>query len=440
MGELHDVLNESHEEVLSNQGEDFIKGIRAVTEEITSDLESQIGISSSIQVPSDFKQLFSNLDFGTQINGNTYHLKLRGDGIKVRHIPVVLNYMASQEKSISIPGYVKPDTIWGFEEPENNLEMRYAFELAKQFKEYSKAIQIFLTTHSPAFYALDQTDSDGVNTYLVSQEADCCTVLKQVTHEDTEHLHDKMGLLPLITPYLREIYEHQQQIELLKSEIGDLAENAKCIVLTEDENFGQLQRYFEIHGFQLPETEFVSYLGASQFNSAIALGNYIFSRNNQAKIIIHRDRDYLTEEEVAGYNRKTAKFGFEFFVTDGVDVESHFISPEHINALYPQITIPDANQIIADATQEVRDLSIKRLVNRFFEMNRGVQDVFTKNQELAELYESDVRRYRYGKKVLKAINAKIQKSIGENVDLATYSEHICLARLSDLAVDVWGGD
>jgi hypothetical protein len=80
------------------------------------------------------------------------------------------------------------------------------------------------------------------------------------------------------------------------------------------------------------------------------------------------------------------------------------------------------------------------LVNRFFEMNKGVQDVFTKNQELAELYESDISRYRYGKKVLKAINAKIQKSIGENADLTTYSEHICLARLSALAVDVWGGD
>ncbi|MBE4044311.1 ATP-binding protein, partial [Vibrio parahaemolyticus] len=42
------------------------------------------------------------------------------------------------------------------EEPENNLELKYAFELAEVFRGYSKDIQIFITTHSPAFYALDK--------------------------------------------------------------------------------------------------------------------------------------------------------------------------------------------------------------------------------------------------------------------------------------------
>ena len=98
MGELHDVLNEAHEAVLSSQGEDFISGIREVTESITKELDEQIGISNTIQVPSDFKQLFSNLDFGVRLDGNTYHLKQRGDGIKIRHIPVILKYMSQQEK------------------------------------------------------------------------------------------------------------------------------------------------------------------------------------------------------------------------------------------------------------------------------------------------------------------------------------------------------
>ena len=125
MGELYDVLNEAYADILSTQGEEFISGIQNITKGITEDLSEQIGISNTIQVPSDFKQLFSNLDFGVRLKGNTYHLKQRGDGIKIRHIPVILKYMSEQERSISRAGYVKPDTIWGFEEPENNLELRY---------------------------------------------------------------------------------------------------------------------------------------------------------------------------------------------------------------------------------------------------------------------------------------------------------------------------
>jgi predicted ATP-dependent endonuclease of OLD family len=38
MGELHDVLNEAHSDLLSAQGEGFIGGIQGVTESITSEL------------------------------------------------------------------------------------------------------------------------------------------------------------------------------------------------------------------------------------------------------------------------------------------------------------------------------------------------------------------------------------------------------------------
>jgi energy-coupling factor transporter ATP-binding protein EcfA2 len=87
MGELYDVLNTIHSDALAKQGEGFIGGIQNITSEITKDLDKQLGIPNSIQVPSDFKALFSNLDFGLRKNGNTYHLKQRGDGIKVRREP-----------------------------------------------------------------------------------------------------------------------------------------------------------------------------------------------------------------------------------------------------------------------------------------------------------------------------------------------------------------
>ena len=69
MGELHDVLNTTSHEQLTTQGQTFIGGIQAITNEISKTLDATLKIPNAIQVPSDFKMLFANLDFGLQKNG-----------------------------------------------------------------------------------------------------------------------------------------------------------------------------------------------------------------------------------------------------------------------------------------------------------------------------------------------------------------------------------
>lgn len=425
MGELHDVLNEAHAEILSSQGEEFIRGIQNVTQDITRDLSNQIGISNTIQVPSDFKQLFSNLDFGVRLGDNTYHLKQRGDGIKIRHIPVILKYMSEQERNISRAGYVKPDTIWGFEEPENNLELRYAFELAKTFKEYSKDIQIFVTTHSPAFYALDQTENDGVKTFYISQGDDNCTQIDPVLHDETDDLHESMGLLPLITPYLSKIYAHQNEIEALKSKVEKLENNIKYVVLTEDENHDHVIRYFKAQGCNLDVTEFQSYNGAGQINSAIMLGKYFKVKNPDIIVIIHRDRDYYDNKEIEDIKKKVERHGFVFFVTKGVDLESEYICPRHINAIYPSISIEQAQELISSATDKVKEPSLSRLMDQYFKLNKPAESAYYKQiKKLEQMYNENIERYRYGKKVLGELKSMIQSVIKENPDIFIETDFI----------------
>lgn len=438
MGELHDVLNEAHRDVLAHQGEEFITGIQQVTNEITSELQGQIGIANTIQVPSDFRSLFSNLDFGSRIDGNTYHLKQRGDGIKVRHIPVILKYMSDEEKNISIPGYVKPDTIWGFEEPENNLELRYAFELAKTFKDYSREIQIFITTHSPAFYALDETEQDGVNTFYVSQDEANCTLINRVTHEDTDDLHDKMGLLPIITPYLTEIYNRDQEIEQLVNRVNQLQTTAACFVLTEDEDQDFIKKYFEVNGFNLAETEFISYSGADQIDASMVVANYLAEKWPNAAVVIHRDRDYLTDEKIAALRGKISRNGYSFYVTRGVDVEGQFVNAAHVTALYPAISIRDAEAMIEQATQEAEEDSVNRLIDQYFKNEKPVNQAYARKfWELRQQYLGNRERYRYGKKVFGLLKSKIQRNIRANPDLLRHSPHIVDQDLSEISLRVW---
>ena len=437
MGELHDVLNEAHAQILKDQGEDFIDGIKAVTSQITEDLEDQIGISSTIQVPSDFRLLFSNLDFGSNIDGNIYHLKQRGDGIKVRHIPIVLKYMSEQEKNISIPGYVKPDTIWGFEEPENNLELRYAFELAETKKRYAKDIQIFLTTHSPAFYSLDKDDTDGVNAYYVERDDIGCTMIRQITHADNDSIHDQMGLLPIISPYLEKIYKSQQKVDELATRLDEIGANTECVILTEDANQTRVREFFAINEFKMETTEIFSYAGADQLNAAILLAKYIATKNPDAHIVIHRDRDYLTDSEIEKLRKSVEQHEFYFFVTQGVDIESHYLCPDHICELYPDIEHEDAINLINEATNQVQDDSLSRLYDRHLKKrpNNGAY-----GREIAEIqsrYEANKPRYRYGKKVCGTLTALLQQRTGNNVNLYQQSGFLVYEQLNSIANTIW---
>ena len=441
MGDLHDVLHEAHEGSMTKQGEGFISGIQKITKGITKELEAQIGLPNTIQVPSDFRLLFSNLDFGSKDGTNTYHLKQRGDGIKVRHIPVILKYMAEQEKNIAIPGYVKPDTIWGFEEPENNLELKYAFELASMFRKYAKDIQIFVTTHSPAFYALHNDGDDSVRTFFVRREDDLCTSIQQVDHTNSTSIydiHDRMGLLPLITPYLKEIYEAEAKVRDLEGKIALAAGNKKCLVITEDAKPNAIKAIFEANGFCSEDTEFFSYNGKDQLKGALILGKYLKERKPNVTIVVHRDRDYLSIEEVAELEEMFTKNKLHFFCTKGVDAESHFLTPEHLQATGIQIEASELNALIDEATLDTRTDSLNRLIDHVMRTIKPENGAYAKLLRSLEVdYENNPTHYRYGKKVLGSLESKLQKLLKTNIDLEVPSPALGVDLLKKISDSIW---
>lgn len=127
--------------------EKFNTDLGAQAAELRSEFNLQTGIETSISLPSSYGALFQAFDVKTKGEyGDAVSLDNRGDGIRVRFLPAILNYIAENSKK---------QHVWGFEEPENSMEYRRAFELSKTMSEvYSKNAQIFITTHSPAFIDL----------------------------------------------------------------------------------------------------------------------------------------------------------------------------------------------------------------------------------------------------------------------------------------------
>ncbi len=126
--------------------------------ELTSSISASLGLNTRLALPRDLYHIFERLDF---LSGEkSVSLKNRGDGIKARHIPLILRFMAEKKTALQRRGGPPISSIWAYEEPENNLEMGSAVQLADEIHGLATAgiAQILLSTHSPAFYDLGQRE------------------------------------------------------------------------------------------------------------------------------------------------------------------------------------------------------------------------------------------------------------------------------------------
>ena len=182
-------------------------------------------IESEIIPPNSVSELYNTLQIITKTDNGNVSIFNRGDGIKVRYIPSILNYIAKNTHNIC---------IWGYEEPENSLEYNLALKMAEDFVRYSRDSQIFITTHSPAFIGLENSD---VKLFRCYKSEGSTAVLDMLRAEQQDELKEELGYLRLLKEqnefYKSKIQELQlvkQEIELLKKTLKNIS---KPILMTE---------------------------------------------------------------------------------------------------------------------------------------------------------------------------------------------------------------
>ena len=96
MGNLHDMLEATVEEQVRAASGSFTETINNNTKDILKQIQERLGLETTIELPPNLRELFAQLEF-TSISGEKpFSLNQRGDGIKVRHIPIVLRWLAEQ--------------------------------------------------------------------------------------------------------------------------------------------------------------------------------------------------------------------------------------------------------------------------------------------------------------------------------------------------------
>ena len=202
--------------------------------------------------------------------------------------------------------YFHPSVII-LDEPDSHLHPNNQRLLCKLLQGVAedRGTQVFLTTHSR--HVVDALS--GQATFLWVRNGTVETMLQD---------HDLAVLLDIGALDVKEMLSKSQ---------------AKCIVLTEDALKRGLEILLESSGINMTGTLVLPYYGCTTPHNLRPLLDLIRVSNPKAKIFVHRDRDYLTDDESKEWSSEIRNMKSEPFLKSGVDVESHFLDARHLAAL-----------------------------------------------------------------------------------------------------------
>lgn len=262
---LYDALSELglHESSSSFEYE-INKHVQGLMESISKEFS---GVNL-VKLPTNLGAIFRALEF----NSNDIPLSRRGDGIKIRHIPMLLSFIASRKQSQAKRVLVSPQ-IWAFEEPENNVEFLSCFDLTRQIIDAVKNYtQVLITTHSPAIYSIVKPENLPKNikasSYYVTKENSQTIITPTEEHD----LHGNMGFLQLIAPLVE---EQKKDWEEKEKNLNDNYEQLKKSIVNKNklphlflEGISDKRVIYRLLELEKIHTKLIIYVPESDGNSA----------------------------------------------------------------------------------------------------------------------------------------------------------------------------
>lgn len=233
-GRLYDVLSSVAEQPLKDSAGAFQAQLGEQLRGLLETLRLAFGAEATMRLPENLREIFESLE----INSGEIPLSRRGDGIKIRHIPMMLKFIAQKQDDLFTRGGVRYTHIWGFEEPENNVEMSAAFKMGEEFLdliEESDRFQLFVTTHSPIFYRLDQRRpeaADWLTSHFVSKNGNDTVTTTRAPDE----VDESMGLMPIVAPYVAEAKKRYDEIGAQLEAVREIAEQRRPTFFVEGES------------------------------------------------------------------------------------------------------------------------------------------------------------------------------------------------------------
>ncbi|WP_084705265.1 ATP-dependent nuclease [Beijerinckia mobilis] len=343
-------------------------------QEVNTLLEDLIG-PCKIKVNHDVaNDLYVNVTF-SQGSGKEVPIDLVGTGIL--QIVQILSYVA-----LFKPAFLLVD------EPDNHLHPSRQVLLSRSFSQISDkyGATVIVSTHSRHMVASAPESANIVWVRDGKVESDQCKDLAAVLMD--------LGALDQLDK-----------------------EGAECIICTEDRGKAALELCVEkLH--LSSRVKVISYNGISNATSAVAIKAMCELFEKEPKVIIHRDRDFLTEEELSQWGEEYRNRNMYIFSPPLCDVEAYYCMPEHLALVYC-VSIDVTEKIVKNILVKYEEEFRKKFRSKRQEANKkfwqdgggpGTNGLWPEKQPI-EL------QFAYGKFLLSKLNDELKNQMGERRNL-----------------------
>lgn len=218
----------------------------------------------------------------------------------------------------------------------------------------------------------------------------------------------------------------------------------RCVVATEDSDKDALRALLWSNGFVEADTEVASYAGCSKLDAALVLGDFLSDKAPHVRLVVHRDRDYMSARRAQAFTDQLSAAGVRPFLTVGSDIEGHFLNAEHLHSLNPEISVERIRQLIEQAIDDTGAQSLEAIVNLRTEeafRNRNQSGGPPNHGAIAVQANGDFGANKFefcrGKIVLGRLRGLLQEEMGINPRIYFPSDHLHSQTLSEIALGIW---
>ena len=376
----------------------FNEQIGNITRELKKDFQNASGVESNLSFPTEIADLFQRLVIDTKSGEHDIPLKLRGDGIRLRYIPTILNYIAKNSKFYE---------IWGFDEPENSCEYSLARKLAENFStNYLSNAQIYVSTHSFSFISLD---SDKVSKYRVfKKNEDQNSEIVEITEANEKNIQEDIGLL-YINENLSKLYnELEEKLEVADKAKDELQNTQKPFLIFEGKTDNSIfsLAYKQIKNKKFQDDFCLNEHFESENGTSIGSGaGYIseFLRNHIGKIptenLIVGIFDYDTE----GFNKiKGLKKHFKKEKFNGFENCKIYRHKKYLNIYAISLVTPDFRDEFTSHENAQHCFLSTELLFRDYEIPSSNRSYPTPHEKT--IYNFSGNKTRFKDKILEKVN------------------------------------
>lgn len=364
----------------------------------------QIFPNVSVDIPYDpDKDLYILVDIISKKDDDTIvRVPLEQSGTGLLHVLQILSYVI----------YFTPKLLL-LDEPDEHLHPDNQARLANVIMEVSEAndVQIIISTHSR---------------YLLAYLEDAAKVIWVKSGKKVDKKIDSP------------MYNILSDIGALDSFDSFIAGTYRTLVLTEDENTEMLKMLLSKNGVR--DYKVFSYKCCKQIDSALMIADFLKTFSPNCKIVLHRDRDFMTNEEVAYYREKIVKHQIIPFITKMSDIESYFVSPQHVahilNKSVEDVEAWQKELIEQNRTEITVDFTHKRDETKNLPIYMRSDNPLPRPQTTSMLPNPITLDYVKGKYMLRKLNGDMHQKFGLERNLKAESPYLRSPELEQIAREI----